>query len=117
MREVKFNSDGNISIPIPDTTKITVEMSADTFCEFMRFQKGNYDPYLREERKEVNLITESDFENILLRWRSDISLNGTPTVGIFRIKDDDSLECLFHSVSPYGDIGFLEILKKIRGEE
>lgn len=103
--------------PKRNNMKVTVEMPADTFYEFMQFQKGKYNPNMREERKEVSLITESDFENVFLRWRSDISLNGTPSIGIFRVKDDDSLECLFKSVSANGDIGFLQILKIIGGEE
>lgn len=103
--------------PKRNDMKVTVEMTADTFYKFMQFQKGNCDSYLREARKEVSLITESDFENIFLRWRSDISLNGTPSIGIFRVKDDDSLECLFKSVSANGDIGFLQILKIIGGKE
>lgn len=101
--------------PKRNDMKVTVEMTADTFYEFMQFQKG-VTRRSRQYQKD-NIITESDFENILLRWRSDVSLNRTPAVGIFRIKDDDSLECLYHSNSPHGDIGFLDILKIIRGEK
>ncbi len=101
--------------PKRNNMKVTVEMTADTFYEFMQFQKGV--TRRSQQNQKDKIVTESDFENIFLRWRSDISLNGTSSIGIFKVKDDDSLKCLFKSVSANGDIGFLQILKIIGGEE
>lgn len=116
MSEVKMNPDGSVSFPLPNTTKITVEMTSDTFYEFMQFQKGVTRRSQRNQKDKI--VTESDFENILLRWRiGKFAGGGIPVMGIFRVTDRDTYECLYQSNSPHGDIGLLDILKIIRGEK